>query len=69
MTDVVQHQGSRNDASEFSEDTITSRLEQQVAAFPDNLAIVTDDISLTCRALDLRASSIAAKAGLASFPP
>ena len=68
MTDVVQHQWSRNDASEFSEDTITSRLEQQVAAVPNNLAVVTDDISLTYRALDLRASSIAAKLALLPSP-
>ena len=48
------------------EETIVSRFERQVAAFPDNLAIVTDDISLTYRALDLKANRIAAE--LASLP-
>jgi amino acid adenylation domain-containing protein len=68
MTNVVKHQWSPKDASEFSEDTIISRFEHQVAAFPDNPAIVTDDISLTYRALDLRASSIAAKLALLPSP-
>src|SRR5262249_40375380 len=39
---------------------------RQVAAVPDELAVVTDEISLTYRALDLRASRIAAV--LASLP-
>ena len=66
MTDVLEQQWSRNDASDNSEDTIASRFERQVAAVPDKLAIVTDEISLTYRALDLKASRIAA--GLASLP-
>jgi acyl-CoA synthetase (AMP-forming)/AMP-acid ligase II/thioesterase domain-containing protein/acyl carrier protein len=49
-----------------SEDTITSRFERQVAAVPDRVAIVTDEISLTYRALDLMAGRIAA--ALASLP-
>jgi len=65
VTSVLE--SDRNDASEFSEDTITSRFERQVAAFPDDLAIVTDDISLTYRALDRKANNIAAK--LALLPP
>ena len=48
------------------EDTIVSRFERQVAALPDELAIVTDEISLTYRALDQKASRIAA--ALASLP-
>jgi non-ribosomal peptide synthetase component F len=66
MTNVLEQQWSRNDTSDESEDTIASRFERQVAAVPDKLAIVTDDISLTYRALDLKASRIAA--GLASLP-
>jgi hypothetical protein len=38
--------------SENSEDTIPSRFERQVAAVPDELAIVADETSLTYRALD-----------------
>jgi amino acid adenylation domain-containing protein len=53
--------------SDNCEDTITSRFERQVADLPDKLAIVTDEISLTYRALDLKASRIAAV--LASLPP
>lgn len=49
-----------------SEETIASRFEQQVAALPDKLAVVTDATSLTYRALDLQARRIAA--GLASLP-
>jgi amino acid adenylation domain-containing protein len=68
-------QTSRNDTSDNSEETIaldnseetiTSRFERQVATVPDKLALVTDEISLTYRALDLKASSIAA--ALASLP-
>src|SRR5262249_24945580 len=46
--------------SENSEDTIALRFERTVAAVPDNLAIVTDESSLTYRTLDLRANQIAA---------
>src|SRR5690349_12631785 len=63
---AIQHERS-NDTSDSSEDTITSRFERQVAAVADKLAIVTDEISLTYRALDLRASRIAA--ALASLSP
>jgi amino acid adenylation domain-containing protein len=63
---ILGQQWSPNDASDRSEDTIASRFERQVAAVPDKLAIVTDETSLTYRALDLKASRIAA--GLASLP-
>jgi non-ribosomal peptide synthetase component F len=66
VTSVLE--SDRNGASELSEDTLTSRFERQVAAFPDNLAIVTDDISLTYRALDRRANNIAAKLALLPSP-
>src|SRR5205809_5173882 len=66
MTNVQEQQWSRDEASDSSEDTITSRFERQVAAVPDKTAIVTDEISLTYRALDLKASRIAA--ALASLP-
>ena len=65
MTNVLEQQWSRNDADN-SEDTIALRFERQVAGVPDKLAIVTDEISLTYRALDLKAGSIAA--ALASLP-
>src|SRR5262249_37110307 len=61
-----QRQLLRHDTWDSSEDTIASRFERQVAAVPDELAVVTDEISLTYRALDLRASRIAAV--LASLP-
>jgi amino acid adenylation domain-containing protein len=64
---LVEQHWLRDDTSDNSEDTITSRFERQVAAVPDKLAIVTDEISLTYRALDLRASRIAA--ALASLSP
>jgi amino acid adenylation domain-containing protein len=51
---------SCNGASDNSEDTIASRFERQVAAVPDKLAIVTDEISLSYGALDQKASRIAA---------
>jgi RNA polymerase sigma factor (sigma-70 family) len=51
----VEQQWSRNYTSDISEDTIASRFERQVAAVPDKLAIVTDEISLTYRALDRKA--------------
>ncbi len=61
LTDVlVERQRPRKDISGNSKDTIASRFERQVAAVPDNLAIVADAISLTYRALDLKASRIAA---------
>jgi amino acid adenylation domain-containing protein len=66
MTNVLEQQWSRNDTSANSEDTIASRFERQVAAVPDKLALVTDEISLTYRQLDLKASRIAAV--LASLP-
>ena len=43
MTEVLEQQWSRNDTSGNSEDTIVSRFERQVAAVPDELAIVTDE--------------------------
>ena len=66
MTDVLQPNWSRDGTLDESEDTIASRFERQVAAVPDKLAIVTDEISLTYRALDLKASRVAA--ALASLP-
>src|SRR6516225_4224100 len=57
---LVEQRWLRNDISDNSEDTITSRFERQVATVPDNLALVTDEISLTYRELDLTASRIAA---------
>jgi hypothetical protein len=59
-SDVLEQQWLRNDTSDNSEDTITSRFERQAAAVSDKLAIVTEEISLTYRALDLKASRIAA---------
>ena len=73
MTDVLGQEslasrisGESGATTDNSEDTIASRFERQVAAVPDKLAIVTDEISLTYRALDLKASRIAA--ALASLP-
>src|SRR5439155_8807618 len=63
---LIAQQRSSNDNLDSDEDTIASRFERQVATVPDNLAIVTDDVSLTYRSLDLKASRIAA--GLASLP-
>jgi surfactin family lipopeptide synthetase A len=63
---ILEQQWSRDDNSDNSEDTIALRFERQVADVPDELALVTDEISLTYRALDLEASRIAA--GLASLP-
>ena len=65
MSNVLEQQRSRKDIADNFE-TIGSRFERQVAAVPDKLAIVTDEISLTYRALDQRASHIAAT--LASLP-
>ena len=47
-------------------DTIGTRFERQAAATPDNLAVVTDELSLTYRELDAVASRIA---GEPSCPP
>ena len=65
MTEVLG-QWLSNETSGNPEDTIVSRFERQVAAVPDELAIVTNEISLTYRALDQKASRIAA--ALASLP-
>jgi amino acid adenylation domain-containing protein len=65
-SDFLEQQWLRKDTSDNSEDTITSRFDRQVAAVPDKLAIVTDETSLTYRALDLQANRIAA--ALASLP-
>ena len=64
MTDILQPSWSRNATLDESE-TVASRFERQVTADPDKLAIVTDEISLTYRALDLKASRVAAAL---SFP-
>jgi amino acid adenylation domain-containing protein len=56
---VLERQWSRKDNSDNYEDTIASRFERQVVAVPDQPAIVTDEISLTYRALDLKARCIA----------
>jgi surfactin family lipopeptide synthetase A len=66
MTNVLEQQRSRNDTSDNSEDTITSRFERQVAAVPDKLALVTEEMSLTYRALDRKANRVAT--ALASLP-
>jgi len=60
MTDVLERQWLRTDTSDNCDDTIAARFEEQVAAVPDKLAIVTDEVSLTYRALDLEASRMAA---------
>src|SRR5262249_25652274 len=59
-SDVVEQQWLRDDSLRQSEDTVSSRFELQLAAHPNKLALVTDEISLTYRALDLKASLIAA---------
>jgi acyl-CoA synthetase (AMP-forming)/AMP-acid ligase II/thioesterase domain-containing protein/acyl carrier protein len=66
MTNIVRQQWSRIDTSDISEETIISRFDRQVTAIPDKLAIVTEAISLTYRALNLRANCIAG--ALASLP-
>ena len=66
MTEVLEQQWLGNKTSRNPQDTIVSRFERQVAAVPDELAIVTDENSLTYRALDQKASRIAA--ALASLP-
>lgn len=61
MTDVIDQRHLQRDTSEKSEeDTTVSRFLRQVAATPDKQAIVTDEISLSYRTLDLRADRIAA---------
>jgi len=64
MTNVLERELSRFDAPD-SEDTITSRFERQVTAFPDKPAIVTDEATLTYLGLNREANRIAA--GLLSF--
>ena len=66
MTDVLERQLSLTDSSDESEHTIVSQFERQVAAVPHKLALVTDETSLSYRALDLKARRIAA--GLAALP-
>src|SRR5262245_43540960 len=66
MTDVLARERLHRDRFDTSKDTIASRFERQVEAVPDELALVTDDISLSYRELDLKASHIAAV--LASLP-
>src|SRR5215467_4832028 len=66
MTDVFAQEWLHRDGFDTSKDTIASRFERQVEAVPDELALVTDDISLSYRELDLKASHIAA--ALASLP-
>jgi non-ribosomal peptide synthetase component F len=51
---LVEQHWLRDDTPDNSEDTITLRFERQVAAAPDKLAVITDEISLTYRALDLK---------------
>ncbi len=63
---ILEKKISRCDSLGNSEDTIVSRFERQVAGVPDGLAIVTDEVSLTYRELDLKAGRIAA--ALASLP-
>ena len=66
-SDVLdEQQWLRDDALDHSEDTVASRFERQAVAVPDKLALVTDEISLTYRELDRKASRIAAE--LASLP-
>jgi amino acid adenylation domain-containing protein len=67
MTNVLEQQWSHK-TSDVSEDTIASRFERHVEAVPDKLAIVTDEISLTYRELDLKASRIAAALALLRSP-
>src|SRR5712691_3753694 len=60
MINVHEQRRSRNTTSVDSTDTIASRFERHAAAIPDELAIVTDEVSLTYRALDIKSSRIAA---------
>jgi amino acid adenylation domain-containing protein len=60
MASTHDQRWSRNYTSVDSEDTITSRFERHVATTPDELAIVTDEVSLTYRALDIKSNRIAA---------
>ena len=59
MTDTLDLIPPHTNPSDYSEDTIVSRFGRWVALVPDKLAVVTDESSLTYRALDLRASRIA----------
>jgi amino acid adenylation domain-containing protein len=58
MKNVLEKQRP-NDSSDRCDGTIDSRFEQQVAATPDSLAIVTDETSLSYQALDDKAGRIA----------
>ena len=49
-----------DDTLNNSEDTVALQFERQVVAIPDELALITDETSLTYRALDLEASRVAA---------
>jgi amino acid adenylation domain-containing protein len=49
--------------------TIAAHFERQVAATPSNFAIVTDDVSLTYRDLDLLAGNIAARVAAENSAP
>ena len=60
MIDILDQRWSDHDTANGWKDTIALQVEQQVAAVPDKLAIVTDEISLTYRELDVKASRIAA---------
>ena len=60
MNKIFEQQRFRKDTSDISEDTLATRFERQVAAASDKIALVTDEISLTYRALDLRANRFAA---------
>ena len=59
MTSVLEQQQRCVGSPDNTEDTIVSRFRLQVEAAPNQLALVTDDVSLTYRALDLTASRIA----------
>src|SRR6185437_5361249 len=60
MTNLRDQPLAGDDISDSSEDTIALRFERQVAIVPDRLAIVTEKVSLTYRALDELANRIAA---------
>jgi non-ribosomal peptide synthetase component F len=66
MTNVLEHQSLPGDPANNLDGTIVFRFDRQVAASPASLAIVTDETSLSYRALDLEADAVAA--ALASLP-
>jgi amino acid adenylation domain-containing protein len=66
MTNVLEQQSPPVDPANNLNDTIVFRFDRQVAASPASLAIVTDETSLSYRALDLEANAVAA--ALASLP-